>query len=199
MTVFVEAPLPFVKLVGAVLETVGASTKPRCGSPAGSLVGKAATASSVAPTTGRLASGSGPERGQDEADGIAAPDADGIAALACSIAAHGQTVPILVRPRPQAPGRYQIAYGRRRHAACARLGRPVRAVVREMDAAALVVAQGQENCERRDLTFVERALFAHALDAASFDRAMSRAALGLHNSELTRTPALVAAYRAGRW
>src|SRR5262249_44007557 len=50
--------------------------------------------------------------------------------LADSIREHGQQVPILVRPHPEKPGRYQIAYGRRRLRAIAELSRKVRAVVK---------------------------------------------------------------------
>jgi ParB family transcriptional regulator, chromosome partitioning protein len=40
------------------------------------------------------------------------------------------------------------------------LGQPVRALVRDFDDAALVMAQGQENGARRDLSFIEKANFA---------------------------------------
>ena len=82
----------------------------------------------------------------------------------------GQQVPILVRPHPEIEGRYQIAYGHRRARAARELGRPVRAVVRQMSDAELVVAQGQENSARRDLSFIERALYAAKLERAGFDR-----------------------------
>lgn len=116
------------------------------------------------------------------------PDEDtaGIGALAQSIADGGQAVPILVRPHPGAPGRYQIAYGHRRWQACARLGRPVRAVVRTLDDNALVVAQGRENSERRDLTFIERAEFARALVVRGVPRTSVGQALGVDKSELAR-------------
>lgn len=111
-------------------------------------------------------------------------------ALKASIAEHGQQVPVLVRPHQDAAraaaGIYQIAYGHRRVQAARALGRPVRAVVRDLDDAALVLAQGKENAERRALSFIERAFFARALVGHGFDRATVQAALAVHKSEMTR-------------
>lgn len=103
-----------------------------------------------------------------------------------SLRERGQLVPILVRPHPERPGRYQVAYGHRRLEAAAELGLPVKAVVRVLSDAELVVAQGRENAERRNLSFIERALFAARLAAAGFDRATLNAALGVHTAEMTR-------------
>jgi ParB family chromosome partitioning protein len=108
----------------------------------------------------------------------------------------GQLVPILVRPHPDAPGRYQIAYGHRRRDAAAELGRKVRAVVRTLTDAELVVAQGKENAERRNLSFIERALFAAHLEARGFDRRTLNAALGVHSAEMSRLLAVAAAVPA---
>ena len=80
--------------------------------------------------------------------------------LIASMAESGQQVPILVRPHPESPGRYQIAYGHRRVRAAERLGINVKAIVKRLTDAELVVAQGKENLERRDLSFIERAFFA---------------------------------------
>ncbi|KQT87153.1 plasmid partitioning protein RepB [Aurantimonas sp. Leaf443] len=110
--------------------------------------------------------------------------------LKASIAEGGQEVPVLVRPHPEAEkakaGRYQAAYGHRRIAACAALGRPVRAVVRRLTDEELVLAQGKENSERRDLSFIERALFCRALLERGFERRTVEAALGVHKTEMTR-------------
>lgn len=113
-------------------------------------------------------------------------DPAGIDALAESIMQGGQVVPILVRPMPGAKGRYQIAYGHRRWLAARRLGQPVRAVVKPLDDEALVIAQGRENNERRDLTFIERAQFAAALIGKGLSRPVVCKALGIDKSELTR-------------
>ena len=106
--------------------------------------------------------------------------------LVDSIATHGQQVPILVRPHPKAPRRFQVAYGHRRLLACQELSRPVRAVVRPLTDDALVVAQGKENAERRNLSFVERATFAVHLEQRGFGRAVVQAALAVHPAEMTR-------------
>jgi len=85
-------------------------------------------------------------------------DIDGLLA---SIREQGQQVPILVRPHPEQPGKYQVGFGHRRLRAVFELGLPVKAVVRDLTDEQLVIAQGQENNEREDLTFIEKARFAH--------------------------------------
>ena len=99
---------------------------------------------------------------------------------------HGQQVPILVRPHPEVPGRYQVVYGRRRLRAAAELGRPVKAVVKPLSDEQLVVAQGQENSARADLSFIERALFAAALEERGFGRETIMAALAVDKTGLSR-------------
>ena len=99
---------------------------------------------------------------------------------------HGQQVPVLLRPHPSQPGRFQVAYGHRRVRALAELERPVRAVVRELTDDELVVAQGQENNARKDLSFIERASFAATLEDRSFGRETIMAALNVDKTELSR-------------
>ncbi|TNC14214.1 plasmid partitioning protein RepB [Methylobacterium terricola] len=108
------------------------------------------------------------------------------AAFVALIRERGQQVPILVRPHPSADGRYQVAYGHRRLRAAAELGRPVRAVVKPLTDEDLVVAQGQENSARADLSYIERALFAIALEDRGFDRATIMAALAVEKTQLSR-------------
>ena len=115
------------------------------------------------------------------ADRMSSPEAH--AELVGSIRESGQQVPILVRPHPQSKGRYQVAYGHRRLRAAAELGRPVRAVVRELTDEELAVAQGQENNERRDLSYIEKARFARNLEER-FGRKTVMAALSLYKSAL---------------
>ena len=103
-----------------------------------------------------------------------------------SIRESGQQVPILVRPHPTQEGRYQTAYGHRRLEAARRLAIKVQAVVRPLSDDALVLAQGKENAERRNLTFIERALFARTLVARGFDRKVAGEALAVEKSELSR-------------
>lgn len=100
-----------------------------------------------------------------------------------SIAEQGQQVPILVRPA--ATGRYQVAYGHRRLRAVARLGGRVRAIVRPMSDTELVIAQARENLERRDLSYIEKAMFARRLEE-KFDRRTLMAALGVDKADLSR-------------
>ena len=87
-----------------------------------------------------------------------------------SMKAYGQQVPVLVRPHPDKPGRFEIVYGRRRLNALKSLGMPVKAMVRQLDDHALVMAQGQENTARQDLSFIEKASFAAQLDSGGHDR-----------------------------
>ena len=107
-------------------------------------------------------------------------------ALVESVRESGQQVPILVRPHPEISGRYQAAYGHRRLKAARRLGVPVKVIVRALTDDELVLAQGKENAERRNLTFIERALFAQALVLRGFDRKLTGDALAVQKSELSR-------------
>jgi ParB family chromosome partitioning protein len=103
-----------------------------------------------------------------------------------SIAEHGQQVPILVRPNPQVTGRFQIAYGRRRLRAVEKLGRPVRAIVRELSDTQLVIAQGRENLDRKDLSFIEKAFFAKNLEDNGCGRPTIIAALISDKADVSR-------------
>ncbi|NGO66639.1 plasmid partitioning protein RepB [Rhizobium daejeonense] len=106
--------------------------------------------------------------------------------LTNSIRDTGQQVPILVRPHPLQEGRYQAAYGHRRLRAAASLGLPVRAIVRKLTDEEVILAQGQENGPRVDLSFIERALFAHRMDTHGFDRDTIAKALSVDKPELSR-------------
>lgn len=114
-------------------------------------------------------------------------------AFVAVIRAQGQQTPILVRPHPTASGRYQVAFGHRRLRAAAALGRPVRALVKPLTDAELVVAQGQENNARADLSFIERAAFALTLERLGHGRDVIMAALLVDKTELSR---LITARRA---
>ncbi|MHA7883580.1 plasmid partitioning protein RepB [Nitratireductor rhodophyticola] len=107
-------------------------------------------------------------------------------ALVESVRENGQQVPVLLRPHPTESGRFQVAYGHRRVRAAARLKRPVQAIVRTLNDDELVLAQGKENTERRNLSFIERAFFADALMRHGFDRGVVQRALSLHKAEMTR-------------
>lgn len=105
------------------------------------------------------------------------PEADN--SLRESLRVHGQQVPVLVRPRDGQPGHFDIVYGRRRVQAMRGLGLPVKAMVRQLDDEALVLAQGQENTARRDLSFIEKASFAAQLDRLGYARDTIAAALSI--------------------
>ena len=87
-----------------------------------------------------------------------------------AIRERGQDSPILVRPHPKQQGRYMVVFGHRRLKVAAVLGRKVRAVVKDLDDRAHVVAQGQENSARANLSFIEKALFAAELSRLNYDR-----------------------------
>lgn len=106
-------------------------------------------------------------------------DAAAFAQLKESLATYGQQVPVLLRPHPDKSGRYEIVYGRRRMKALRELGLPVKAMVRQLDDHALVMAQGQENTSRQELSFIEKASFAAQLQESDYDRATIAAALSI--------------------
>ncbi|MBB3917709.1 plasmid partitioning protein RepB [Rhizobium fabae] len=106
--------------------------------------------------------------------------------FARNIRENGQQVPILVRPHPSIEGRYQIAYGRRRLRAVKAAGLQIKAAIRNLTDDELVLAQGQENSARQDLSFIERALYAAELEANGFQRTVIMAALAVDKSNLSR-------------
>ena len=112
-------------------------------------------------------------------------DAD-IAALTESIRAHGQQVPIMVRPVVDRPGHYRIVFGRRRLRALRLLGRPAKALVRSLSDQQAVLAQGQENSQRIDPSFIEKALFAAELAEAGYQPAVIVDALAIDKPMLSR-------------
>lgn len=93
-----------------------------------------------------------------------------VADLRASIESVGQTVPILVRRDPTDPDQYLLVYGRRRLEAVRGSERvnKVRAMIASMDDTAAIRAQASENTARRDLSFIERALFAMELSDTGF-------------------------------
>lgn len=106
--------------------------------------------------------------------------------LVKSVAETGQQVPILVRPHPDVAGRFQVAYGRRRLKAAAQLKLPVKAIVRALSDDELVIAQGRENLDRADLSFIEKAFFALHMEDSGFDRATILKAISTDKADLSR-------------
>ena len=119
-------------------------------------------------------------------DRISIEDDPEFNAFVASIAERGQQIPILARPHPSTPDRYQVAYGHRRLKAAARLAIPVRAIIRAMTDVELVIAQTKENLDRQDLSYIERALLARQLEDRHFERAIMTSALGVDKADLSR-------------
>ncbi|MGI3170947.1 plasmid partitioning protein RepB [Pseudooceanicola sp. C21-150M6] len=106
--------------------------------------------------------------------------------LKASIQEYGQQVPVLLRHDPAEQGRYQIVYGRRRVAALQALNLPVKAMIRDMKDDDLIIAQGQENAARRDLTFIEKANFARQMRDHGFERKVICDALHIDKTVISR-------------
>jgi len=113
-------------------------------------------------------------------------DGEAFNVLVEAIREAGQISPVLVRPNPEAPGRFILVYGHRRTRAAKTLGIKVRALIRDLEDLAHVVAQGQENTARADLSFIEKALFASRLQQSGIDRQAIRQALSIDNAMLSR-------------
>jgi ParB family chromosome partitioning protein len=124
-------------------------------------------------------------------------DDDDYRALLDAIRERGQDSPILVRPHPVEAGRYQVAFGHRRLKAARDLGRAVRAVVKTLDDRALILAQGQENSARANLSFIERALFARRLEDAAYDRETIMSALSVDKTTISRMISVAVAIPIG--
>ena len=112
-------------------------------------------------------------------------DAD-VAELSESIRLHGQQVPIMVRPLPDAPGRYRIVYGRRRLRALKLAGLPAKALVRTLTDEQAILAQGQENSLRLDPSFIEKAVFVSELADAGYEPTIILDALAIDKPMLSR-------------
>lgn len=87
-----------------------------------------------------------------------------------SIETTGQTVPILVRRHPADENRYLLVYGRRRLEAIrsSKDVNKVKALIANLDDTSAVEAQVSENAARRDLSYIEKALFAHELSNSGY-------------------------------
>ncbi len=115
-----------------------------------------------------------------------AQDNDDFRELVEAIRTRGQDTPILVRPHASVEGRFQVVFGHRRLRAARELGRKVKAVVKSLDDRTHVIAQGQENSARANLTFIERALFAKRLEDLGYDRDVISAALASNPASISK-------------
>ncbi|MBB6469088.1 ParB family chromosome partitioning protein [Aminobacter lissarensis] len=103
-----------------------------------------------------------------------------------AIRERGQDTPILVRPHPDTDGRYMVVFGHRRVRVAKELGRKVRAVVKALDDRTHIIAQGQENSARADLTFIERAVFARRLEDLKYGRDVICSALAANEAAVSK-------------
>lgn len=108
--------------------------------------------------------------------------------LVTAIRDRGQDTPILVRPHPTVAGRYMVVFGHRRLRAAKALERKVRAVVKDLKDSDHVVAQGQENSARANLSFLEKALFAAEIARRQYDgdNAIALSALSIDRATLSK-------------
>jgi ParB family transcriptional regulator, chromosome partitioning protein len=108
--------------------------------------------------------------------------------LVASIRERGQDSPILVRPHPVHSGRYMVVFGHRRLKAMRQLGQNIRAVVKALEDRDHVIAQGQENSVRANLSFIEKAVFAKKLTALNYDNDSSTvlSALSIDRATLSK-------------
>lgn len=113
-------------------------------------------------------------------------DDEEFVALVEAIRARGQDTPVLVRPHAKIDGQYQVVFGHRRVRAARHLGRKVRAVVKSLDDRTHVIAQGQENSARANLSFIERAMFARGLEDLGYDREIIATALAANASSISK-------------
>lgn len=113
-------------------------------------------------------------------------DAEEYRQLLEAIKQFGQSSPILVRPHPELDGRYMVVFGHRRTKVARDLGIEVKAVIKPLADIEHVIAQGQENTARADLTFIEKALFAWKLLSNGMTKDTAKAALSIDDSLLSR-------------
>jgi ParB family chromosome partitioning protein len=109
--------------------------------------------------------------------------------LIASIAANGVLQPLLVRPHPTAPGRYQIIAGERRwRAAQAVPLHEVPVLVRELDDRTAAAAALVENLQRSDLNAMEEAEgYRRLAEAESLDNAEIGRLIGRSRSHVANT------------
>ena len=79
-----------------------------------------------------------------------------------------------------------VVFGHRRLRVARELGIPVRAVVKPLEDIAHIIAQGQENTARSNLSFIEKALFARKLLDMGQDKVTIKSALTIDDTVLSR-------------
>ena len=106
--------------------------------------------------------------------------------LKSMIAEHGQETPVLLKPHPENSDRYMIVFGHRRVRVARALGIDVKAVIRDVEEIAHVIAQGQENTAREDLSFIEKASYAKSILDQDYGKDVAMAALTIDATLLSR-------------
>lgn len=113
------------------------------------------------------------------ADRMADDSDQEFAAFKQSIADDGLKVPVQLRIHPDDPTRYQTIYGHRRVRALKELDHPVKALIVDYNDTELLLAQGIENSQRQNLSWIEKALFAHELETQGVKSGECQKALGV--------------------
>ncbi len=117
--------------------------------------------------------------------------AEELSDLVDSIREHGQQVPILLRRLEN--GDLEVVYGRRRLLACKELGMDVRATVMEMTEEEALIAQGVENNQRLDTSFIEKALFITRILDAGFTGVVVHRATKVNDTLIYKMRAIIQA------
>ena len=128
--------------------------------------------------------------------------AEELAELAQSIQENGLLQPLLLRPAPRAPGKYELVAGERRLRAVQKLGwKQVSAVTREVDDDTLLVLALVENLQREALNAMEEAegyqalMDKHGLSHAQIGRSVGKSRSTVANMvRLLQLPASVRGY-----
>lgn len=116
-------------------------------------------------------------------------DDDELAELASSIRENGLLQPIVVRPAPGRPGRYELVAGERRWRAVGRLGwSEIPAIERAVDDRTLLVLALVENLQRSQLSALEEALaFRQLIDDFDLTQKEVAEAVGRDRSTVANT------------
>lgn len=110
-----------------------------------------------------------------------------------AIQGSGQSTPILVRPSSTDGKRYMVVFGHRRLKVARELRTTVKAVVKNLDDITSVIAQGQENSARSNLSFIERAYFAQNLLSNGMTKEVVRSSLAIDEAMLSKMLGVVEA------
>jgi ParB family chromosome partitioning protein len=116
-------------------------------------------------------------------------DPDSLDELVASVRVHGILQPLLLRPDPAAPGRFQIIAGERRWRAAGAAGlHEVPALVRPLTDAEAMAAALVENLQRQDLNAIEEAEgYRRLLEEFGLTQERLGAAVGKSRSHVANT------------